>query len=804
MPDPPFDPYHKWLGISAKDQPANHYRLLGLDLFEADAEVIESAAMRQMSHVRSFAIGKYGDVSQSILNEIAKAKLTLIQEESKKAYDRKLRDLASHSSSSPNPEVNSGKNIVAAPVECPNCGVGLAVNETLYGKTVKCSKCNTVCEISGDGKQAITPSVATEKKILAQFDAISQPDLPSFTGGQNKSSAAAVRKSRKKAFPSNRFYVIAFPVAAILGVGLAIFFLLGVQKADPFGIIASDTNPERHSQTATNPDQPTGKTAAGGPNAISTQSGTKNPPSSTQSIESLTGRTETTSMTTNVNEHEDAWMHKSLIAQYDLDNGNLRNVASGRAGSWRDGDRAKGRWVRSFTRIPTHKSMPDRFGNPKGAVSGVFAVQDRQYSLKTFTIAVWFRWIDNHPTDKYQVLIGKCSKIHLHNCNYMLSVANQGEDKNGGFLQATVSGGAGKETSLSSRPLQVTDKQWHHAVLVCDYKTAEASLFLDGKQIDKKKLIDGVETSEALAFAGYWRGHNWCYGIFTGDLDDLRIYNAPLTSTQIAKLYAYESTTPPTPIPAIAPLLSVQQAAMLQQAWSDHLKVPVESTNSIGMKFAVIPPGEFTMGSPGHAPGHEDNETLDRVTLSQPFQMGVHEVTQAQYQQVMGTSVSQFDGPEKPVEKASWSDATEFCRKLSALPAEETAGHLYRLPTEAEWEHACRAGTDTVYSFGDSDAEFRDYAWFAGNSNGETHPVGLKKPNRWGLYDMYGNVSEFAVSDPTGFSSGPFRFLRGGNWQANSDDCRSASRRKQIEDDIRSNGGFRVVRVPITKSDAKP
>ncbi|MCP4885283.1 MAG: SUMF1/EgtB/PvdO family nonheme iron enzyme [Planctomycetaceae bacterium] len=762
MPDPPFDPYHKWLGIPAKDQPANHYRLLGLDLFEADAEVIESAAIRQMIHVRSFAIGKYGDVSQSILNEIAKAKLTLIQEESKKAYDKKLRDLASHSSSSPNPEVNSGKNIVAAPVECPSCGVGLALNESLYGKTVKCSKCNAVCEISGDGKQAITPSVATEKKILAQFDAISQPDLPSFTGGQNKSSAAAVRKSHKKAFPSKRFYVIAFPVAAILGVGLAIFFLLGVLKPDPVGIMASDTNPKRD------------------------------------------GRTETTSMTTKVNEHEDAWMHKSLIAQYDLDNGNLRNVASGRAGSWRDGDRAKGRWVRSFTRIPTHKSMPDRFGKPKGAVSGVFGVHDQPYSLKTFTIAVWFRWIEDHPTDKYQVLIGKCSKIHLHNCNYMLSVANLGEDKNGGFLQATVSGGAGKETSLTSGPLQVTDKQWHHAVLVCDYKTAETSLFLDGKQVDKKKLIDGVDTSEGLAFAGYWRGHNWCYGIFTGDLDDLRIYTAPLTSTQIAKLYAYESTTPPTPIPSIAPLLSVQQAVMLQQAWSDHLKVPVESTNSIGMKFAVIPPGEFTMGSPGQVPGHEDNETPHRVTLSQPFQMGVHEVTQAQYQQVMGTNVSQFDGSENPVEKVSWSDATEFCRKLSALPEEKAAGHLYRLPTEAEWEHACRAGTDTVYSFGDSDAEFRDYAWFAGNSNGETHPIGLKKPNRWGLYDMYGNVSEFTVSDQTGSSAGSFGFLRGGNWQANSEDCRSASRRKQSEDDINSDGGFRVVRVPTPQTDANP
>ena len=361
----------------------------------------------------------------------------------------------------------------------------------------------------------------------------------------------------------------------------------------------------------------------------------------------------------------------------------------------------------------------------------------------------------------------------------------------------------------------------------------------------------------------------------------------------------------------------------------------MEVTNSIGMKLRLIPAGEFMMGSPGTESDRGDNETQHRVTLTKPFYMGVTEVTQEQYQKVMGTNPSYFKGPQNPAEKVSWADAVEFCGKLSAMPAEKTAGHVYRLPTEAEWEYACRSGTTTAYGFGDDasrhgeehvaphggtlvelgdhqyhaeiawdekaktitlyvldgeaekavpisaielvlyvdtddegtpyklvakpqpgdgddgkssrfvttdkdafekyhdddsarggielsigektyevgvtheEHDLGDYGWFEGNSDSSTHPVGEKKPNAWGLYDMHGNVWEWcqdrpgnypsgSATDPTGATSGSRRVDRGGSWD-NYDAwyCRSAYRGGYAPEGRSSILGFRVLRSSI-------
>jgi formylglycine-generating enzyme required for sulfatase activity len=233
----------------------------------------------------------------------------------------------------------------------------------------------------------------------------------------------------------------------------------------------------------------------------------------------------------------------------------------------------------------------------------------------------------------------------------------------------------------------------------------------------------------------------------------------------------------------------------------EDMELP-ESAESIGMEFKLIPAGTFTMGD---ASG-DDDETPHEVTLTQPFKMGVHEVTQAQYEQVMGVNPSTFKGANNPVEMVSWEDAVEFCRRLSELPAEKAAGNVYRLPTEAEWEYACRAGTTTKYSFGDDDSGLGDYAWHSENSDKKPHPVGSKLPNAWGLYDMHGNVSEWcqdwyvdypsgSVTDPRGATSGSYRVLRGGSWPYTAGDCRSAGRNGFFLPSDRSSFlGFRVVR----------
>lgn len=237
-------------------------------------------------------------------------------------------------------------------------------------------------------------------------------------------------------------------------------------------------------------------------------------------------------------------------------------------------------------------------------------------------------------------------------------------------------------------------------------------------------------------------------------------------------------------------------AGVIFLSFAEHLQAqaPKEITNSIGMKLVLIPKGTFIMGSPIEEEGRYDNEVQHKVTISKDYYLGVTEVTQGQYEKVMGTNPSNFqkqvilnkDSSMYPVEKVTWEDAVSFCKRLSELPDEKKAGRVYRLPTEAEWEYACRAESETAFHFGGSSKLSDDFAWF-GNSNKQTHPVGQKKPNAWGLYDMHGNVFEWcgdwfneypkgAVSDPTGPKEGVLRVFRGGSWQSGAASGRSATR----------------------------
>jgi uncharacterized protein (TIGR02996 family) len=242
-------------------------------------------------------------------------------------------------------------------------------------------------------------------------------------------------------------------------------------------------------------------------------------------------------------------------------------------------------------------------------------------------------------------------------------------------------------------------------------------------------------------------------------------------------------------------------------------------TNSIGMRLAVIPAGKFFMGTDDPAlveyegPRHE-------VELTRAFYLGVVPVTQEQYQRVTGESPSAFSarGEDRdkvrgrkthnfPVEMVSWQDPFEFCRQLSKLPEEAQAKRRYRLPTEAEWEYACRAGTTTLYSFGAGSANAERYGWHEGNSDGRTRPVGAKLPNAWGLMDMLGNVWEWcrdwnqkglpgqgaSRKDPTGPATGRSRSLRGLSYGNNASDCRSTARNSLRPDQRYNFTGFRVV-----------
>jgi formylglycine-generating enzyme required for sulfatase activity len=232
--------------------------------------------------------------------------------------------------------------------------------------------------------------------------------------------------------------------------------------------------------------------------------------------------------------------------------------------------------------------------------------------------------------------------------------------------------------------------------------------------------------------------------------------------------------------------------------------------NTIGMKVVLIPDGEFRMGSPdSDKDAQADEKRQHPVRIMRPFYLGATEVTQGQYRAVTGVNPSSFKGPDElPVETVSWEDAMAFCAKLNELEKGQLRGASYRLPTEAEWEYACRAGTTTRFSFGDSDASLGEYAWFWGNSDSKTHPVGQKRPNLWGLYDMHGNVWEWCLdcydpkyystspaNDPMGPSGGLDRVRRGGCWRFVRRACRAAYRDKAPPSSRYNGVGFRVARV---------
>jgi formylglycine-generating enzyme required for sulfatase activity len=266
-------------------------------------------------------------------------------------------------------------------------------------------------------------------------------------------------------------------------------------------------------------------------------------------------------------------------------------------------------------------------------------------------------------------------------------------------------------------------------------------------------------------------------------------------------------------------------AKAAQQQWAKRLKSEVVETNSIGMKLTLIPPGEFTMGSPERETDRRTDEKQHLVRITKPFYLGTYAVTQSEYERLVGTNPSWLSstggGKEKvngwdtsrfPVEKVSWDDAVEFCRILSAKE-----GKTYRLPTEAEWEYACRAGTTTPFSFGSSlngrQANCNGNYPYGTEEKGpfvdDITPVGKYPSNAFGLYDMHGNAwqwcqdwygldyhSNSPTDDPQGPTSGALRVFRGGCWYDSAVFCRSARRNGGGPASRFNDLGFRVARVP--------
>jgi formylglycine-generating enzyme required for sulfatase activity len=235
-------------------------------------------------------------------------------------------------------------------------------------------------------------------------------------------------------------------------------------------------------------------------------------------------------------------------------------------------------------------------------------------------------------------------------------------------------------------------------------------------------------------------------------------------------------------------------------ARAEQKTMALDLGDGIKMQLVLIPAGKFVMGAPGSETGRDyDEGPQRRVAISSSFYIGVTEVTQDQYAAIMGENPSKFSGLSNPVEQVSWEDAVAFCKALS-----KKTGQTVRLPTEAQWEYACRAGSKTRFSFGDDDRDLGAHAWYKDNSDWKTHPVGKKKANAWGLYDMHGNVTEWCsdryaesyalltTEDPQGPDGGKYRVHRGGEWLSNPAHCRAADRYRSTPDFQSVATGFRV------------
>jgi len=273
-------------------------------------------------------------------------------------------------------------------------------------------------------------------------------------------------------------------------------------------------------------------------------------------------------------------------------------------------------------------------------------------------------------------------------------------------------------------------------------------------------------------------------------------------------------------------MVTPENAVKRQAEWSARLKLPIKIQNRLGMHFYLIPPGEFNMGSTEW----EDSQPIHRVRITRPFYMGATPVTQAQWEAVMLENPSYHkDGklfkfgflkkksrPDCPVESVSWNDSQTFISRLNS----SSPGHYYRLATEAEWEYAARAGSSGKYCFDEVYSIMNFFGWYKGNAYNETHPVGQKEPNNWGLYDIHGNVWEWCkdgyyhgyyanspVENPQGQPTDSLKVIRGGSWDTSAFNCSLATRRSRVPDYENPTCGLRIIsfkNIPMVISKGIP
>ncbi len=700
-----FDPYHRWLGIPRKHQPADHYRLLGIELFEADPEVIRDAGERQSGHVRRYALGQHFAVCQRILNEIGAAKACLLDPVKKAQYDATLQRP---------PSAATTPMASVAPQSSPPV-------EPAFGE-----------------------HVSPARPIRSVLERLT----PGWLENHLK---ALVGESRPWLLPAVRSLVLGAPIA-LLTVVLAIVFteirgkpkdldnrptIAAAEPGVPPGVRPPPPEPSTRRtdvpKIVAKPDNPDSQPAVSAerPTEAVVVAASQQPPTM------LPARPPSITKIAGQYVDEGVELRIPLTADSGEPPQKLRFRLGPNSPEGAQIDENTG----LFTWTPTEEQGPGDY-----IIHIELASSEAGGALISETLPVQVREVNSAPE--------------------FGPIAGQHQAKVGMELAFDVTA---KESDVPPNAIR--------------FSAVDPP---PGAKIDESSgRFTWIPDPSAA-------GKDWTITIAARD------DGSPPVNAEARFTVRVESLPKPQPKPPPPP--------------------PATYTNSIGMRFVLIPAGEFLMGSPeGEQGASPDEKPQHKVRITKPFYLGVYEVTQREYVAVMGSNPSRFRAATHPVGRVSWEDAVAFCGKLSAQEGQE-----YRLPTEAEWEYACRAGTTTPFSFGSSlNGDHancngkRPYGTSAeGPSKRRTAPVGSYRANGFGLYDMHGNVWEWCadwydakyygplpVVDPVGPTGGWRRVFRGGGWGLDASCCRASYRAWGLPPQILlEDHGFRLARTVSSSS----
>ncbi len=840
-----FDPYHRWLSIPPKHQPPDHYRLLGIERFESDAEVIRDAADRQMVHVRSYQLGEYSALSQKVLNEIATARVCLLSPEKKAAYDERLREQLVGQQAVGVPGTSHAAVVPVMSTKSRSRNVPGRIWPVLGGVAGVLVLGLLIWQFAGRGRPPVSepPRIARKEPPEAPKPPPLPPPAPPQSaptvaetkealdlnelGRDNETEQPDADAEVALAAPSEDMS----PVAADeRGLGDLLkepedMAVPPAESAEP----AKSPVPERSEQEevrsmldeaygTTGPRTPDEKLKLAGQLASMAEKA-ENP---TERFVLLRRASELAT------EGGDAAKMLGLVAriadEFDVDKFLAQAHMLNQIATTARSEEQIGSLVQSSADLIDAAMAADRFDLADSLSAAVYRAT-MEPAGRSFRVEALNRrrtvqqqrdlWSEVQEARNTLQTNPQDDEAHTRIAQWYCFVRGDWEKAVLHFAKGSHAG----LRALAHRELEDPPKDVAGQVELAD------------------AWWDLAQTSEEpsqSAFLG--RAAHW-YKQAQPQL------TSPLVRAKVAKRLAELAGarppgTQPAPPLAVAPF-DERTAKRHQLLWSRYLVVPVEHDVDLGggvkLTMVLIPPGEFMMGSPEperqraleEAKAANDTWAIERipteapqhrVRITRPFYLGKYEVTQVQWQAVMGNNPSKFQAPANPVETVSWNDIQAFLARLNAagahvVPSSKTRRAAikmtYALPTEAQWEYACRAGTTTAFSFGDAGSMLGQYGWFKGNAGGRTHPVGGLKANAWGLYDMHGNVWEWCadwsgekyyanspVDDPPGPGSGSGRVRRGGSWGSTAGYCRSAIRNRRPPDRRDFNLGFRLALVP--------